>query len=58
MRSYDGEPIPDLVYDPNKRVQETDALNILGARGYDVYDVERRMDGQQPVIIFRLKTNS
>lgn len=56
VRKYDGEKIPGLDVDfIQKHVTETEALNVLGANGYDVYDVKEGMDGNMPITIFRLK---
>lgn len=52
---YEGEPIEGLETGVNG-ISETDALNLLGAKGYDVYHVTEFMNGQIPGMIFRLKT--
>jgi len=52
VRRYEGETIKGLV----NQITETDALNLLGAKGYDIYDIENGKDGQISTKTFRLKT--
>lgn len=59
VRSYQGEDIGIVrEYNPNNRMSETDALNKLGEKGYDIYDMQHGMDGEIPTTTFRLKAKA
>lgn len=55
---YEGEPIPEIK-DNFGKVSETTALNLLGAKGYDIYHTSettrRSPHGEYTHTTFRLK---
>jgi hypothetical protein len=55
IKQYEGENIEGLKTGVNG-ITETEALNLLGAKGYDVYHTREFMDGQIVGMVFRLKT--